>query len=149
MMEAIRTSETSVYFHETTRRYVQERCRHTRRRENLKLTLSLCSSLNMGDQFSQPYRQHYSLANSLTQWYQNLKVHNHIKKSPPQVPILRQLNPLYTLQPTSLKYNTNQILLNTFTGHKSNAFRPKCWPSSVVKNTNTSIYGSTNVFSYN
>jgi len=37
MMEAVRTSETSVYFHETTRRYVPESCHlHTRRRENLK-----------------------------------------------------------------------------------------------------------------
>jgi len=36
MMEAVRTSEMSVYF-ETTRRYNLESCRlHTRRRENLK-----------------------------------------------------------------------------------------------------------------
>jgi hypothetical protein len=40
-----------------------------------------------------------------------------------------------------LKYNKNQLLLNTFIGYKPNAFRPTCWPSSVVKNTNTSIYG--------
>jgi hypothetical protein len=37
MMEAVRTSETSVYFNGTTRRYIPEGCHfHTRRRENLK-----------------------------------------------------------------------------------------------------------------
>jgi hypothetical protein len=37
MMEAVRTSETSVYFNDITRRYVAESCHlHTRRRENMK-----------------------------------------------------------------------------------------------------------------
>jgi hypothetical protein len=37
MMEALRTSETSVYPNETTRRYMPEGSNlHTRRRENLK-----------------------------------------------------------------------------------------------------------------
>jgi hypothetical protein len=37
MMEAVRTSETSVYFNETTRRFISEGCHlHIRRRENLK-----------------------------------------------------------------------------------------------------------------
>jgi hypothetical protein len=37
MMEAVSTSETPVYFHETTRRYLPESCHlHTRRHENLK-----------------------------------------------------------------------------------------------------------------
>jgi hypothetical protein len=36
MVEAVLTSETSVYFNEITRRYIQEGCHHTRRRENLK-----------------------------------------------------------------------------------------------------------------
>jgi hypothetical protein len=37
MMEAVRISETSVYFNETTRRYVPEGYNlHTRRRDNLK-----------------------------------------------------------------------------------------------------------------
>jgi hypothetical protein len=37
MMEAVRTSETSVYSKETTRRYIPEGSKlHTRRRENLK-----------------------------------------------------------------------------------------------------------------
>jgi hypothetical protein len=45
-----------------------------------------------------------------------------------------------------LKYNKYQLLLNTFIGHKTNTFRPTCWPSSVVKNTNTSIYDATNFF---
>jgi len=37
MMEAVRTSETSVYYNETTRRYIPEGSNlHTRRRENLK-----------------------------------------------------------------------------------------------------------------
>jgi hypothetical protein len=36
-MEAVRTSKTSVYFNETTRRYIPESCRlHTHRRETLK-----------------------------------------------------------------------------------------------------------------
>jgi hypothetical protein len=38
MMEAVCTSETSVYFNETTRCYVPEGCHfHTRHRENVKL----------------------------------------------------------------------------------------------------------------
>jgi hypothetical protein len=37
MMEAVRTSETSVNFNVTTRRYIPEDSKlHTRRRENLK-----------------------------------------------------------------------------------------------------------------
>jgi hypothetical protein len=37
MMEAVRTSETSVNINVTTRRYIPEDCKlHTRRRENLK-----------------------------------------------------------------------------------------------------------------
>jgi hypothetical protein len=37
MMEAVRTSETSVYSNETTRHYITEGSNlHTRRRENLK-----------------------------------------------------------------------------------------------------------------
>jgi hypothetical protein len=37
MMEAVRTSKTSVYLNETTRRYILESSHlHTRRRENLK-----------------------------------------------------------------------------------------------------------------
>jgi hypothetical protein len=37
MMEAVRTSETSVNFDVTTRRYIPENSKlHTRRRENLK-----------------------------------------------------------------------------------------------------------------
>jgi hypothetical protein len=37
MMEAVRTSEMSVYFNVTSRLYIPEFCKlHTRRRENLK-----------------------------------------------------------------------------------------------------------------
>jgi hypothetical protein len=37
LMEVLRTSETSIYFNETTRRYIPESCHlHTRRRANLK-----------------------------------------------------------------------------------------------------------------
>jgi hypothetical protein len=37
MMEAVRTSETSLNFNETTRRYSPESCHlHTRRRKDLK-----------------------------------------------------------------------------------------------------------------
>jgi hypothetical protein len=37
MMEAVQTSETSVYFNETTRHYIPAHCHlHTHRRENLK-----------------------------------------------------------------------------------------------------------------
>jgi hypothetical protein len=37
MMEVVRTSETSVHFNETTRRYIPESTKlHTRRHENLK-----------------------------------------------------------------------------------------------------------------
>jgi hypothetical protein len=39
MIDAISISETSVYFYETTRRYISESYHlHTRRRENLNLT---------------------------------------------------------------------------------------------------------------
>jgi hypothetical protein len=39
MIVAVRASETSVYFNETTRRYIPEGCHlHTSRRENLKMT---------------------------------------------------------------------------------------------------------------
>jgi hypothetical protein len=37
LIEVLRTSETSIYFNETTRRYIPESCHlHTRRRANLK-----------------------------------------------------------------------------------------------------------------
>jgi hypothetical protein len=50
MMEAVRTSETSVYLNETTRRYIPEDSKlHTRRRENLKShTNFLPRSLKLG-----------------------------------------------------------------------------------------------------
>jgi hypothetical protein len=43
MMEAVRNSETSVYFNETTLRYISEGCHvHTFRRENLQAHEKLC-----------------------------------------------------------------------------------------------------------
>jgi hypothetical protein len=36
IVEAVRISETSVYFDEATRRYIPEACLHIRRFENLK-----------------------------------------------------------------------------------------------------------------
>jgi hypothetical protein len=46
MMEAVLTSETSVYSIETTRRYIREEFRpHIRRRENLKFHVTLFTSL--------------------------------------------------------------------------------------------------------
>jgi hypothetical protein len=43
MMEAVRTSETSVNFNVTTRRYIPEDSKpHTRRRENLKSLNQIC-----------------------------------------------------------------------------------------------------------
>jgi hypothetical protein len=37
LMKAVRTADTSVYFDETTRRYIPDSCHlYTRRRENLK-----------------------------------------------------------------------------------------------------------------
>jgi hypothetical protein len=43
MMHAVRTSETSVNFNVTTRRYISEDSKlHTRRRENLKSYKFLC-----------------------------------------------------------------------------------------------------------
>jgi len=53
MMEALRTSETSVHFNVSTRRYTPEDTKlHTRSRENLKshICLFICSLLN--DAFS-------------------------------------------------------------------------------------------------
>jgi len=44
MMEALRTSETSAYYRETTRHYIPEGCLpHTHRRENLK-----CHNVKIG-----------------------------------------------------------------------------------------------------
>jgi hypothetical protein len=40
-----------------------------------------------------------------------------------------------------MKLKQYRPLLNTFTGHKPDAFRLIWWPSSVIK-TNTSVYGS-------
>jgi hypothetical protein len=49
-MEAIRTSETSVYSNETTRRYIPEDSkRHTRRRENLKSNITIDRSTLFND----------------------------------------------------------------------------------------------------
>jgi hypothetical protein len=43
MMESVRTSETAVYFNETTRHYVPEGCHlRTRRRENLQSRIQKC-----------------------------------------------------------------------------------------------------------
>jgi hypothetical protein len=39
MMAAVTTSETSVSFYEIARRNIPEDSRHTRRRENLKISL--------------------------------------------------------------------------------------------------------------
>jgi hypothetical protein len=45
MMEAVRNSETSLHFNDTTRRSIPEGCHlHTRRRENLKSHDALSSS---------------------------------------------------------------------------------------------------------
>jgi hypothetical protein len=42
MIAAVRTSEMSVYFNETTWSYIPESCHlHTRRRQNLNITNSL------------------------------------------------------------------------------------------------------------
>jgi hypothetical protein len=48
MMEAVRTSETSVFFNETARLYIPQGCHvHTRRRENLKSFLLLFTSFKV------------------------------------------------------------------------------------------------------
>jgi hypothetical protein len=47
-MEAVRTSETSVYSNETTRRCIPESCHlHTRRRENLKSRKTVAYFVNL------------------------------------------------------------------------------------------------------
>jgi hypothetical protein len=52
MMEAVRTSETPVYFKETTRRCISEGCHlHTSRRENLKSYLNEASRFIGGGGF--------------------------------------------------------------------------------------------------
>jgi hypothetical protein len=51
MMESVHTSETSVYFNETTRRYIPKSCHlHTRGRKNFKshmMNLRLSATLPM------------------------------------------------------------------------------------------------------
>jgi hypothetical protein len=46
MMEAVRTSKTSVYFNETTRRYIQDGCIHTRCHEDLETRIWKSSFYN-------------------------------------------------------------------------------------------------------
>jgi hypothetical protein len=51
--EAVRTSETSVCFNETTQCYVAEGCNvHTRRRQNLNITLTLLLCVVFNDSVS-------------------------------------------------------------------------------------------------
>jgi hypothetical protein len=53
MMEAVRTTETSVYSNETTRRYIPQGSNlHTRRRENL-------NEISQGSISSPPHSVHY------------------------------------------------------------------------------------------
>jgi hypothetical protein len=74
MMEAVRTSETSVYF-VTTRRYIPEGCNlQIRRRDNVKSYLHF--DLNF---FTvQFYITSYLYNNKLTPWRKNPKVHHRI-----------------------------------------------------------------------
>jgi hypothetical protein len=56
MMDDVRTSETSVYFKESTWRYILKSCHlHTRRRENLiKVNLFITTAIMVNWQFRAP-----------------------------------------------------------------------------------------------
>jgi hypothetical protein len=49
----------------------------------------------------------------LTLWRQNTKVHHRIHMSPPVVPILSQLNPLYNPPPANLPKNHSDPILTS------------------------------------
>jgi hypothetical protein len=62
MMEAVRTSETSVYPNETTRRYIPESCRpYPSRLENLTDEARLLKRLNSNAIYSQQHKRPFTL----------------------------------------------------------------------------------------
>jgi hypothetical protein len=76
-MKAVRTSETSVFSIETTRRYIAEVCHlHTRRRENLKYHIfcacpkqSRCQGFQVFIRYGLYRKNYISQARSITSLY--------------------------------------------------------------------------------
>jgi hypothetical protein len=78
MMEAVRTSETSIYFNQTTWRYIPESCRlYARRRENLK----------SHNETSWPNKPNKTLLTLFCTWHLNWHKF-HCKKEAPDYPCL-------------------------------------------------------------
>jgi hypothetical protein len=90
------TTETSVYFNETTRRYIQEGCHfHTRRRENLK---------------SHNFRSTAMFTHD----------------SPSLVPTLSQMNPIHVYPPTLFTSNSLLLSWNLRPGLLSGSVNLNC-----------------------
>jgi len=133
-MEAVRTSETSVYSNETTRRYIPEDSKlHTHRREDLKChTVTLISFTDPLASMAQPLSRYNENRNrksnqntghtskqkhtglqlpSMLTWLMQQKVPNHTNKATKQS--LRASMPLNTL---SLYPGWTQNMDHTNTG---------------------------------
>jgi hypothetical protein len=129
MMEAVRTSETSVYF-VTTRRYIPEGCNlQIRRRENVKSYLHF--DLNFYS--SVLYITSYLYNNKLTPWRKNPKIHHRTHNSPPPVPVLSQSIPIHTPQANLPKIHSDPI------------FPPTPWSSQWSLSFGLSIYTTMHV----
>jgi hypothetical protein len=61
MMDPAHTSETSVYFSDTTRRYIPEGCLYARRRENLKSNPQIQNAASLIGKVDGTYSYHSAL----------------------------------------------------------------------------------------